>query len=68
MDYVTIALPKGRLAEDTVNLMSKLNIVNSDCIDFNSRKLIFEDSKNRIKFILKVLLNFQLHWVCFIKS
>jgi ATP phosphoribosyltransferase len=52
MDYVTIALPKGRLAEDTVNLMSKLNIVNSDCIDFNSRKLIFEDSKNRIKFIL----------------
>lgn len=52
MDSITIALPKGRLAEDTVNLMAKLNIVESGCIDFNSRKLIFEDSKNKIKFIL----------------
>lgn len=52
MDCITIALPKGRLAEDTVNLMAKLNIVESGCIDFNSRKLIFEDSKNKIKFIL----------------
>jgi len=52
MDCITIALPKGRLAEDTVNLMAKLNIVDSGCIDFNSRKLIFEDSKNKIKFIL----------------
>jgi ATP phosphoribosyltransferase len=52
MDSITIALPKGRLAEDTINLMAKLNIVESGCIDFNSRKLIFEDLKNKIKFIL----------------
>ncbi|MBZ4643732.1 MAG: phosphoribosyltransferase [Deferribacteraceae bacterium] len=51
-DYITIALPKGRLAEETLSLLERLDIVEKGCIDFNSRRLIFEDSKNKIKFIL----------------
>lgn len=51
-DHITFALPKGKLAEETLSLLEKLNIVEKGCIDFNSRKLIFEDSKNKIKFIL----------------
>lgn len=51
-DFLTIALPKGRLAEQTVELLSRYNVVDSNKIDFNSRKLIFEDSGNKIRFLL----------------
>jgi ATP phosphoribosyltransferase len=51
-DWITIALPKGRLAEDTLNLLVEKNIAEKNCIDFKSRKLIFIDEKNKLKFLL----------------
>ncbi len=51
-DWITIALPKGRLAEETVNLLVKTGIAAQGCVDFKSRKLTFEDEKNKLKFLL----------------
>lgn len=49
---ISIALPKGRLAEETLDLFVKKGICEKDVVDFNSRKLIFEDTKNNISFLL----------------
>lgn len=51
MSYLTIALSKGRLAELSMELFEKIGI---DCSEMktNSRKLIFNDEKNSIKFFL----------------
>jgi ATP phosphoribosyltransferase len=51
MRYLNIALPKGRLADLSLELLGKIGI---ECSDYNSdsRKLIFKDEKNRIKFFL----------------
>jgi ATP phosphoribosyltransferase len=51
-DWITIALPKGRLAEDTLNLFIEKGIAEEGSINFNSRKLIFSDDKNKLKFLL----------------
>lgn len=51
-NFITIALPKGRLAEDTVAMMDENGLIDSSCVDFNSRRLIFEDHQNKIRFIL----------------
>ncbi|MEF3254789.1 MAG: ATP phosphoribosyltransferase [Deferribacterales bacterium] len=49
---ITVALPKGRLAEDTIELFLKKGILDSSCIDFNSRKLIFEDREKGFRFLI----------------
>ena len=49
---ISIALPKGRLAEETLELFINKGICGSDVVDFNSRKLIFTDEKNHISFLL----------------
>lgn len=51
MRYLTIALSKGRLADLSIEMLEKLGI---DCSEYRneSRKLIFTDEKNRIKFFL----------------
>jgi len=51
MRYINIALSKGRLAEESIKLFEKLGI---DCsgLKESSRKLIFYDEKNEIKFFL----------------
>ena len=49
---ISIALPKGRLAEETLELFINKGICGSDVVDFNSRKLIFTDEKNNISFLL----------------
>ncbi len=51
MRYLTIALSKGRLADMSIELLEKLGI---DCSEYRdaSRKLIFTDEKNKIKFFL----------------
>jgi len=49
---VNVALPKGRLAEDTIELFLKKGITNEGVVDFNSRRLTFYDEKNNIKFML----------------
>ncbi len=51
-DYLTVALPKGRLAEDTVALFSERNIIDKNVVDFNSRKLIFDDPNNKVRFLM----------------
>ena len=51
MRYITIALSKGRLAELSIDFLEGAGI---DCTELkgNSRKLIFTDEKNRIRFFL----------------
>ncbi|MCA1927627.1 MAG: ATP phosphoribosyltransferase [Calditerrivibrio sp.] len=49
---ITVALPKGRLAEDTIELFLKKGILDNSCVDFNSRKLIFEDKNKGFRFLI----------------
>lgn len=51
MRYLTMALSKGRLTELSVKLLEKAGI---DCSELKqeSRKLIFADEKNKIRFFL----------------
>ncbi|MGL6107975.1 ATP phosphoribosyltransferase [Romboutsia sp.] len=49
MDYITIALSKGRLGNDAYKRLKAMGI--GDCIDLDSRKLIFKDDKNKIIYI-----------------
>ncbi len=51
MEYLKIALPKGRLAVQTVELFKKAGIPCMD-IDDHSRKLIHTDQSNKIKIFL----------------
>ncbi|MDR2105437.1 MAG: ATP phosphoribosyltransferase [Deferribacteraceae bacterium] len=51
-EFVTIALPKGRLAEEAVDFFSRIGLIERDLLDFESRKLIFEDNKNALRFLL----------------
>lgn len=51
MKYLTIALAKGRLAEISMDLFLKIGL---DCSEMKqkTRKLIFTDEANKVKFIL----------------
>lgn len=51
MRYLTIALSKGRLADLSIEMLEKQGI---DCSEYRdeSRKLIFTDEKNKIRFFL----------------
>lgn len=51
MRYLTIALAKGRIGDKSINLFEKAGL---DCheLKLESRKLIFTDEINKIKFIL----------------
>lgn len=50
--YLTIALCKGRVANQTMSLLEKLDIHCEEITDKNTRKLIFVDEKNKLKFFL----------------
>lgn len=47
---ITVAIPKGRLGDQTIKMFKSAGI--GDIIDENSRKLIFEDGKRNLKFML----------------
>jgi ATP phosphoribosyltransferase len=47
---LTVAIPKGRLGEQVIEMLKSAGI--GESIDEKSRKLIFEDEKNNIKFML----------------
>jgi len=47
---LTVAIPKGRLGEQTIKMLKSLGI--GEVIDEKSRKLVFEDEKRDIKFML----------------
>ncbi len=51
MRYLTVALAKGRLAELAMDIFSEIGM---DCSEMKekTRKLIFTDEKNKMKFIL----------------
>lgn len=51
MNYLTIALSKGRLADLSLEMLEKMGV---DCSEYKncSRKLIFTDERNGIKFFL----------------
>ena len=51
MEYLKIALPKGRLAVQTIELFKKAGIPCKD-IDEDSRKLIHTDEVNKLKIFL----------------
>jgi len=51
MKYLTIALPKGRLAELTLEMLEKSGI-QCESADLKSRKLIINDNENMIKFFM----------------
>ena len=50
--YLTIALCKGRVANQTMDLLEKLGIKCDEIKDKSTRKLIFTDEKNKLKFFL----------------
>ncbi|MDR2869038.1 MAG: ATP phosphoribosyltransferase [Deferribacteraceae bacterium] len=49
---LSFALPKGRLAEETVKLFIERGICSSGVVDFSSRKLIFEDEAANMRFLI----------------
>ena len=59
MRYLTVALAKGRLAELAMELFISIGM---DCSEMKekTRKLIFTDEKNKMKFILVKRLTFLL--------
>ncbi|WP_026508650.1 ATP phosphoribosyltransferase [Butyrivibrio sp. MC2013] len=52
MRYLTFALGKGRLVNDTMELLEKCGIVCSEVTDKNTRKLIFTNEELGLKFFL----------------
>ena len=49
MDNIVIAIAKGRIEKDVYKRLKILNI--EDCIETDSRKLIFTDEENKITYI-----------------
>lgn len=49
MDYLNIALAKGRIGKDAYTVFKKIGI--GDSIDLHSRKLIFKDDENKISYV-----------------
>lgn len=52
MRYITIALAKGRLAKQTMDLLEKVGITCNEIKDKSSRKLIFVNDELKLKFFL----------------
>ncbi len=52
MKYLTIAIAKGRLAEISAELFDKIKLDYGEMLSKTTRKLIFTDEKNKIKFML----------------
>lgn len=50
--YLTIALCKGRVANQTMELLEKLGIKCDEIKDKSTRKLIFTDEEHKLKFFL----------------
>lgn len=49
MEWLTVAIAKGRLEEEMVRRMHAANM--AACIDVKSRKLIFKDERDQIQYI-----------------
>ena len=51
MDYLTIALPKGKLFAKSVDLLAKVGF-SADNVVEDSRKLVITNEKNKVRFII----------------
>jgi len=49
---ISFVLPKGRLAEQTMERLVKCGVSRAGVVDFTSKKLIFEDTAEQITFLL----------------
>ncbi len=49
MEYLTIALSKGRIGDDASNILTKIGL--GDCLELDTRKLIFKDELKKISYI-----------------
>ena len=52
MKYLTIALAKGRVAKKTMELLAKVGITCEEVNDKDTRKLIFENEEQGLRFFL----------------
>jgi ATP phosphoribosyltransferase len=52
MRYITVALAKGRLASSTMEILEKIGITCEEIKDKSSRKLIFVNEEQKLKFFL----------------
>ena len=52
MKYLTIALAKGRVAKKTMELLAKIGITCEEVNDKETRKLIFENEEQGLRFFL----------------
>ena len=52
MRYLTFALAKGRLAEQSLDLLEKIGITCEEMRDKSSRKLIFTNEELGMRFFL----------------
>ena len=52
MEYLTFALAKGRLADQTLELFEKIGITMAEMKDKKTRKLIFSNEELKIKMFL----------------
>lgn len=50
-DFITIAIPKGRILHDSVALFKKIGI-NCDELLTDTRKLIFEDPQQKLRYMI----------------
>jgi ATP phosphoribosyltransferase len=50
-DWITIAIPKGRILEESVELFGKIGIDCSELLS-DSRKLIFENAEQRMRYMI----------------
>jgi ATP phosphoribosyltransferase len=50
-DFITIAIPKGRILHDSVALFKKIGI-NCDELLSDTRKLIFEDPQQKLRYMI----------------
>jgi ATP phosphoribosyltransferase len=47
-----VALPVGRLSEEAASFLIKRNLLTDGVVDFNDRRLLFEDSDKKLRIIL----------------
>ena len=52
MEYLTFALAKGRLATQTLSILESIGITCEEMKDKSSRKLIFVNEEQKLKFFL----------------
>ena len=50
-DYITFALPKGRIMQDSMELFAKVGITCPEMTEGSSRKLVFENHEDRYRFM-----------------